>query len=73
MKKVKTLNDIKQDIRVKDVYHDSDGWWVSLIDGWHWDGCGSVHEDTIKECCNQLNHSVVPCILEHDHQYGNCE
>lgn len=59
---VRTLNDIKNDPRVREVYQDSDGWWVTLIDGWLWDGCGSVHEDTIKECCKVLNHSITACL-----------
>ena len=72
-KKTRTLGDLRNDPRVKEVYQDSDGYWVSLNSPWHWGGCGTVHEDTIKECCNQLNHSVVPCVLSHDHEYGDCE
>jgi len=34
------------------AYHDSDGYWISLNEGWHVDGyCAerTIHEDTISE------------------------
>ena len=61
-KKVKTLNDIKNDSRVKDIYQDdSTGekvWWLYLEDGLvsTWDGCGTItSEGSLKYIKDTLN------------------
>ena len=55
-KRSKTLDDlVKSDPRVNSWYHDfQNGYWVDLEDGYSWDGCGSIHEDTVKEVLNAL-------------------
>ena len=32
--------------QIKEIYHDDDGWWVILKDGWTIDGCVGWREDT---------------------------
>lgn len=32
--------------RVEEIYHDDDGWWCILQDGWQNDGCIGIREDT---------------------------
>lgn len=32
--------------RVEEIYHDDDGWWCVLEDGWQKDGCSGIREDT---------------------------
>jgi len=34
--------------RVQELYYDSDGYWLHLNKGWHWDDYGlhTIHEDT---------------------------
>lgn len=37
---------------VSDAYHDEDGYWVMLREGWHVDGYfaeRTIHEDTLEE------------------------
>ena len=37
---------------IRDAYHDEDGYWVHLNDGWHLENYFSdhiVHEDTVSE------------------------
>ena len=36
--------------KIENIFHEDDnGWWIDLKYGWCWWGCGSVHEDTIKD------------------------
>tara|TARA_R100000664_G_C2745889_1_gene133664 strand:+ start:916 stop:1104 length:189 start_codon:yes stop_codon:yes gene_type:complete len=51
----KILNKIiKKDKRIESYYKDLDGYWLVLKDGYNWDGCGTIHEDTIKEVLKQI-------------------
>ena len=61
-KKVRTLNDMKNDPRVGDVYKDdSTGetvWWMHLKEGFisDWDGCGTItSDDNMKYLKDTLN------------------
>lgn len=52
----------KYEERIKEIYHDDDGYWVYLNRGWRWDDCEShvIHEDTqqqILRCIRQTE----PC------------
>jgi hypothetical protein len=39
---------------VEDIYKDSDGWWVSLKDGYEWFGGVTIHEYTLTRCWSAL-------------------
>ena len=52
----KTRYQIEQRYEVDQIFQDSDGWWVWLKPG-YWSSnmeCGTIHEMTIKECCEQM-------------------
>lgn len=59
MRKARTLNDIKAHPWVYDAFNDGDGWWVYMHAGFIQPDmeCGSIHEDTIRECCDMLNNA----------------
>jgi len=71
----RTLADLKADPRVdwiSDERRDGNGWWVYLKGEWfstHVD-CGTIHEDTIKECCAGFKHIVSSWdhFADEDHQ-----
>ena len=50
------LNSILEHPLVRDISDErpNDGIWIYLQDGWNWDGCNSIHEDTISECIRCL-------------------
>ena len=56
MKQPRTLAQLKADPRVSNVCQDDDGWWVDLKSQFISDDTetGTIHEDTIKECCSGL-------------------
>lgn len=43
---------------IAEAYHDSDGYWIYLKDGWNADrmdwNCHTIHEDTIKDLRYQI-------------------
>jgi len=39
---------------VEEFYHDSDGYWVVLKDGYEWFGSTCVHEYTMKDVWESL-------------------
>lgn len=42
--------------RIEGWYHDEDGWWIDLKDGWMYDGeVHFVHEDTQEECISAFS------------------
>ena len=64
-KKARTYNDILNDPRVDSVSDErgyGDGIWVYLKQGYINQRleCGTIHEHTIAECCQQLNEEVTP-------------
>jgi len=46
---------------VSDERSTGDGVWVYLNKGLRWDYIHFIHEDTLKECADQLKHNVEPC------------
>ena len=59
MKKLKTLSDIKNDIRVHEIYKDIEGWWCWLTNEYeHEDDAHLIHEMTIKQICDIINYRV---------------
>ena len=53
----KTLNRlVKKDPRIQSYHKDIDGYWVYLSDGYNWEGCGTIHEDTVKEVLEQVKY-----------------
>jgi hypothetical protein len=62
-KKAKTMRDLRNDKRVSQVFDEGvDGIWVHLKDGFINNRleCGTIHEYTIADCCQQLNEEVTP-------------
>lgn len=62
MKKVRTLTDIKNDFRVDSIHSEGEeGWWCYLKAGYQWDNNEqhTIHENTIKEICNELTNNVT--------------
>lgn len=62
MKKARTMRDIRNDKRVSQVFDEGvDGIWVHLKDGFTNQRleCGTIHEYTIADCCQQLNEEVI--------------
>lgn len=63
-KKVRTLKDIQNDPRVDECFGERDGenysYWCYLKKGWRssFSGCHTIHEDTIKEICEELNGGI---------------
>ncbi|TFG82819.1 MAG: hypothetical protein E4G74_02150 [Erysipelotrichales bacterium] len=58
MKKFRTRTDIERHHAVDQMFRDSDGWWVWLKAG-YWSTnmeCGTIHEMTIGECCEQMQY-----------------
>ncbi len=52
-----TLNKIvKNDNRIESYTKDIDGYWIYLKEGYNWSGCGTIHEDTIKEVLKQISY-----------------
>jgi|TARA_Y100000034_G_scaffold88294_1_gene105989 hypothetical protein len=47
---------VKKDPRIQSYYFDVDGYWVNLSDGYNWCGCGTIHEDTVKEVLEQVKY-----------------
>lgn len=45
---------IKDKPAIKEIYHDSDGWWVILRDGWTIDDCVGWREDTKRALMRRL-------------------
>ena len=63
MKKARTMRDLRNDKRVSQVFDEGvDGIWVHLKDGFINQRleCGTIHEYTIADCCQQLNEEVTP-------------
>lgn len=61
-KKCRTRKDIENDPRVDFVsYEDSDGIWVYLKYPYYntYLEIATIHEDTIKDCLEQLNNDVI--------------
>ena len=67
-KKVYTLAQIKADPRVEDAFSEmgniEDGkldYWINLKEGYICEsmGCGTIHEQTIKEAAWLLNNDVI--------------
>jgi len=61
-KKARTMRDIRNDKRVSQVFNEGvDGIWVHLKDGFINSRleCGTIHEYTIADCCQQLNEEVI--------------
>ena len=57
MKNPRTLAQLQADYRVSNVYQDEDGWWVNLKPQFISDDTetGTIHEDTIQNCCSSLS------------------
>lgn len=45
---------MRRPAKVKEIYHDSDGWWVLLNDGWTIDDCEGIREDTKKQLLERV-------------------
>ena len=56
---MKAIDKISADPRVADIYKDSDGWWVTLKDGYECDPESQIiHEyslSAIKECLKYVS------------------
>ena len=62
MKKPRTYKQLQQDPRVSDWSDErsmgayNEGLWIYLMPGWVTDdGLQTIHEDTVKECCDRLS------------------
>ncbi len=63
MKKVRTLNDIKNDPRIDEIFSEvcpsygQKTWWAYCKAGWQFEmnQCHTAHEDTIKDLCDYIN------------------
>ena len=61
---MKLFDKIKSDPRVEDIWNeglwttkneeDDGGWWVSLRDGFNWEGCLTIHERTLTNVLKAL-------------------
>jgi hypothetical protein len=62
MRKARSLKDVKNDPRVKEVWSEySDGgddWWVQLVTGFNFEGCACLHEWTVGDLCDALGRVV---------------
>lgn len=46
--------------RVREAYHDEDGYWINLANGWidvNW-GTHTIHEDTWSEALKELRENT---------------
>ena len=63
--KVTTLAQALKDPRVEDAFTEKDDFgvtcWINLKEGYICEsmGCGTIQEDTIKECLHLLNNDVI--------------
>ena len=63
--KVRTLEQALKDPRVEDAFIEKDDFgttcWINLKEGYISEsmGCGTIHEDTVKECLHLLNTDVI--------------
>lgn len=39
---------------ISQIWHDEDGWWAILKDGWQIDDCSGVREDTKKKLMERI-------------------
>ena len=45
---------------VESIHHEGrDGWWVSLNDGFEWQGCTQIHEYTLRDVWRELTTEVT--------------
>ena len=64
MKNPQTLQQLRKDFRVESVSDERGGWyndgiWLYLRPGWTYENyVSSVHEFTVKECCEELKCGV---------------
>mgnify|MGYP003331330458 CR=1 FL=1 len=68
MTTIKTSKQAKKDPRVEDCFSEfgnisfgKNDWWINLKEGWicRSMGCGTIHEQTLKECLHLLNTDVI--------------
>ena len=52
-------NLVKTDPRIKSYDKDIDGYWCELEDGYNWAGCGTIHENTVKDIIATLPYISV--------------
>ena len=57
MKNPRTLEQLKSDPRVREVYSEGRSWWIELNHGWINDegGIHQIHETTVKAACEYMN------------------
>ena len=57
---MKLFDKIKSDPRVEDIWNEGPSWdngecwWVSLRDGFNWEGCLTIHERTLTNVLKAL-------------------
>ena len=46
----------KYQVRIDEMFHDDDGWWIYLKSGWYWDDYGLhiINEDKKAEAIKML-------------------
>ena len=61
----RTVAEVKADYRVAKVWRENDGafssalsYWAELAPGFNWEGCGCLHEATIRDLCAALSEVV---------------
>lgn len=56
--KTRTRRDIENRFEVVKMFNDCEGWWVWLKPGYWCSAmeCGTIHEDTIRECCDMMQY-----------------
>ena len=66
MRQPRTRAEASTDPRVERIYHDSDGWWIDLKDGWRngFDeprgALHGIHEDRLRDALSKMS-GVVAC------------
>jgi hypothetical protein len=44
---------------VEELYHDGDGYWIVLKDGYNHEGCCSIRENTLTRLASRLQYIKV--------------
>lgn len=55
----KTMDRVAKDDRVEKVYEDSDGIWIDLAPGFHFEDCSAIRGDTVKSALVQFDRVEV--------------
>ena len=74
MRKPRTRKDLEAHPLVTELWYEPDnGYWIQLAPGWLRDHeTHTIHEDTIKELCIELNTNVYRCPGSPDTNWCTC-